>query len=106
MLDQSRLVYSPGWIVTTASNINNHDVVVGTGKRFDEPERAVMLLPIDPNVDGFGGVTLNDYFEYQQCLTGPCRTAGALCRRADLEGDGDVDLADYIALLRGFEEEE
>jgi len=106
MLDQSRLVYSPGWIVTTASNINNHDVVVGTGKRFDEPERAVMLLPVDPNVDGFGGVTLNDYFEYQQCLTGPCRTAGPLCRRADLEGDGDVDLADYVALLRGFEEEE
>lgn len=103
-LDQTRLVYAPGWVVTKASNLNNHDFVVGTGQRFDEPERAVLLVPVDPNVDGWGGVTLEDFFEYQQCLGAPDEPAGAHCLRADLEGDGDVDISDLVAFLRGFEE--
>lgn len=44
-----------------------------------------------------------DYRQFAGCMTGPVRTDGlCMCRFADVDYDGDADLADFAVLQRNF----
>ncbi len=48
-------------------------------------------------------IDLSDHLEFVRCLTGPVRTDGlCMCRFADVDYDGDADLADFAAFQRNF----
>lgn len=48
-------------------------------------------------------IDLVDHRELARCMTGPVRTDGlCMCRFADVDYDGDADLADFAAVQRNF----
>ncbi|MBI4717071.1 MAG: FG-GAP repeat protein [Planctomycetes bacterium] len=59
------------------------------------------LHGVDPDCDGL--TTLRDYDAMAECRSAPVPHAlSELCRAIDLDGDWDVDLRDFAALLRAF----
>ena len=58
------------------------------------------LAPGDCNWDG--GVNLFDHADFQACMFGPATEADPSCPCFDLDGDRDVDLADFAAIQTGF----
>ena len=59
-------------------------------------EKDVWRLDVVP------GDPLNDFNLFAGCLTGPGVPAGPDCQPADLDGDADVDLADFWMFQRAF----
>jgi hypothetical protein len=51
-----------------------------------------------------GGVDIDDFADYLECVTGPGVPTGPGCRDADLDGDGDADTADLAIMQRVFGE--
>jgi len=62
------------------------------------------------DIDGDGDVDLDDYAEFEDCMTGPCAVppcdpplyAELDCHLADFEDDGDVDLEDFATFERSL----
>jgi hypothetical protein len=54
------------------------------------------------DIDCDGAVTLNDYNDWESCLTGAGGVVIAACQPFDFDGDSDVDLLDWSAFQREF----
>ncbi len=54
------------------------------------------------DLDCNGIVDINDFENYLDCVTGPGVPTGVECRDADLDGDGDADIADVAIMQRVF----
>lgn len=52
--------------------------------------------------DADGDVDLDDYFEFQGCVSGPGGGLGAGCACVDYDGDEDIDLKDFEAFQASF----
>jgi hypothetical protein len=59
--------------------------------------------PIPGDCTGDGVVDLDDFEIIAPCLTGPDISIAVGCDCADLDGDGDSDLADFAAFQREFD---
>ncbi len=55
-----------------------------------------------PDCDDDCDVDLDDYADFEPCLTGPGGRLPAGCGCADLEGDDDADLADFAGFQAAF----
>lgn len=76
--------------------------------RAEGPFRPVVLAPLPQllsvahaDQDADGDVDRSDYQSYAMCLTGPS-TAGGPCSGADLDGNDQVDFADYRVLQNQY----
>jgi hypothetical protein len=69
--------------------LNDHSVLHGC---LTGPDALTAL-----DYDGDGMVDLDDFGEWQVCLAGPGVTSGGGCNDRDLNRDGHVDLADFVA---------
>ncbi|MEE9296567.1 MAG: hypothetical protein V3W34_16610 [Phycisphaerae bacterium] len=76
---------------------------------FDEvstsawPGLAVYLeCVVAGDIDCDGAVTLNDYNEWESCLTGPGGIVSPGCVPFDFDGDSDVDMLDWSGFQRDF----
>jgi len=54
-----------------------------------------IIGPVLGDCDGDGDADLDDYFNFEGCLTGPMGGLGAGCECFDFDSDGDNDLADF-----------
>jgi hypothetical protein len=71
----------------------------------DGPSGSAYIFSLScPDFDESGTVDLDDYRFFHDCLTGPGGEVTPSCLRADLDFDGDADLADFRILQRVFEE--
>jgi hypothetical protein len=62
-------------------------------------QELIRLRPVLGNCNGDGAVDVLDFEPFGDCMTGPLRSSGLWCQgTADLEGDGDVDLYDFVLL--------
>ena len=57
--------------------------------------RALLLVPVDADVDDDGNVDLVDFALLPGCMSGPRAIIAPPCVPADLDHDGDVDLYDF-----------
>lgn len=51
--------------------------------------------PVPGDCDGDGDVDLEDYFDFEGCLSGPMGGTGTGCECFDFDGNGNVDLLDF-----------
>jgi hypothetical protein len=58
------------------------------------------LAPGDCNADG--GVNLYDHADFEACMVGPFIEPDPQCPCFDLDGDTDIDLADFAKFQTGF----
>ena len=63
---------------------------------------SIAVLPANCVADAI--VDLADHQAFKDCMTNPGDAPGPKCICADVEGDGDVDLADWRWLQSGFRE--
>ena len=98
------------WSMHQAHGINDAGQITGSAEsdRFwyqDLPmAHAVVLTPTSPlgDVDADQDVDLDDFAALLACLAGPDESPAAGCnaeqaRRADLQGDGDIDAGDFAS---------
>lgn len=64
------------------------------------PAGQVVHEPGDCDGDGF--VDLDDFGVFAGCMAGPMASVSPECRCADLDDDGDAELADFAELQRVF----
>jgi hypothetical protein len=57
------------------------------------------------DVNGDGRIALMDYSRFAACETGPSADAPDGCECMDFDGDGDVDLLDFLSLQMAFTSE-
>jgi hypothetical protein len=73
-----------------------------------EDDRLVLEVQVDTvpaDFDESCFVDLLDYAHLHACLTGPGIAPGSGCDDADLDGDLDVDLAEFIQFQTAFDSE-
>ena len=86
-----------GWVRDTTSSADfvNRPVIDIT-----KPVRMDVLLPVSclveaGDLDEDGTIDINDFQYFPACLSGPGVLMGTDCECADLDGDLDIDLADF-----------
>ncbi len=99
-----RALLPPSPLVTlhAAKRINGCGQVVGYGTVSGQL-RAVLLSPVDHDVNNDGLVNAIDHGIVANCMLGPAAVVPLSCDSSDIDRDGDVDLLDYRALFGGFE---
>jgi len=86
-----------GWVLKSASEINEAGQIVGWGTAPNGESHGFLLTPLCfADLDGDRDVDLSDL---AQLLANYGATSGADYEDGDLDGDGDVDLADLADLL-------
>lgn len=86
-----------GWVLKSASEINEAGEIVGWGTAPNGESHGFLLTPVClADLDGDLDVDLSDL---SQLLASYGTTSGAEYANGDLDGDGDVDLADLADLL-------
>ncbi|MCK4659006.1 MAG: hypothetical protein KAV82_05740 [Phycisphaerae bacterium] len=68
----------------------------------DSARQAITIEQMSPATIHVGFLTLADYALFAECLDSSGVPYAAGCARADLDADGDVDLADFVAFQVAF----
>ncbi len=76
------------------SNLSNTFPFVGTPPMGTFTFRLLTPAPLPGDLDGNSVVDLQDSFHLANCLAGPNTSVAGYCDGADVDGDGDVDIAD------------
>jgi subtilisin family serine protease len=75
----------------------------GPGWYLDDFEVVIDSLPqVFGDADIDGDVDLDDYAQWQACLTAPGATVAAACWPLDTDADADLDLADFAGFQQAF----